>query len=354
MGRPARSLKHSRAGKIFSFVLVFMFMPMVSSGLDISSPVIRDHADLDGLTTGDDHTQYQKESEKDGANGYAGLDGSGDIALGALPNHASNHTDGTDDLQDATAAQKGLATSTQIAKLDGIETSATADQTASEIKTAYESNTNTNEFDDTEQSKLAGIETAAKDDQTLAEVLSTGNSTGGTNLQFSGTDKMLGSLGNVVLQLFDTASAVNFIGLTSEVAGSGPTIAPVGTDVDIDLEINGKGTGQVNVGALLTTVANAPKVVRTAASNNTTALGLAHKYAVTDTTVARTITVSSADILSTDREFIIKDESGGAGTFNITIATEGAQTIDGVSTVIITVDFGSVSLYSDGTNLFSY
>lgn len=36
-------------------------------------------------------------------------------------NHASNHTDGTDDIQDATAAQKGLATAAQITKLDGIE-----------------------------------------------------------------------------------------------------------------------------------------------------------------------------------------------------------------------------------------
>ena len=46
-------------------------------------------------------------------------------------------------------------------KLDGIETSATADQTAAQIKTAYESNADTNEFSDAEQTKLAGIETAA-------------------------------------------------------------------------------------------------------------------------------------------------------------------------------------------------
>lgn len=38
--------------------------------------------------------------------------------------HASNHTDGTDDIQDATASQKGLATAAQITKLDGIEANA--------------------------------------------------------------------------------------------------------------------------------------------------------------------------------------------------------------------------------------
>jgi len=40
---------------------------------------------------------------------------------GAPAAHAASHTDGTDDIQDATAAQKGLATAAQITKLDGIE-----------------------------------------------------------------------------------------------------------------------------------------------------------------------------------------------------------------------------------------
>jgi hypothetical protein len=35
--------------------------------------------------------------------------------------HAASHVNGTDDIQSATASQKGLATATQITKLDGIE-----------------------------------------------------------------------------------------------------------------------------------------------------------------------------------------------------------------------------------------
>ena len=52
--------------------------------------------------------------------------------------HAASHTDGSDDIQDATAAQKGLATSTQITKLDGIATGATANAkaTGAELDTA--------------------------------------------------------------------------------------------------------------------------------------------------------------------------------------------------------------------------
>lgn len=38
--------------------------------------------------------------------------------------HASRHTDGEDDIQDATGSQKGLATAAQISKLDDIETDA--------------------------------------------------------------------------------------------------------------------------------------------------------------------------------------------------------------------------------------
>jgi len=46
-------------------------------------------------------------------------------------------------------------------KLDGIESGATADQTAGEIKTAYESNADTNAFTDSEKTKLSNIESNA-------------------------------------------------------------------------------------------------------------------------------------------------------------------------------------------------
>jgi len=52
----------------------------------------------------------------------------------AEPNaHAASHTNGVDDIQSATAVQKGVATAAQITKLDGIETGATTDQTNAEI-----------------------------------------------------------------------------------------------------------------------------------------------------------------------------------------------------------------------------
>lgn len=44
--------------------------------------------------------------------------------MGHDKDHGGEHVDGTDDIQDATDSVKGLATSTQITKLDGIDTNA--------------------------------------------------------------------------------------------------------------------------------------------------------------------------------------------------------------------------------------
>jgi len=55
-------------------------------------------------------------------------------------------------------------------KLDSIETNAKDDQTAGEIKSLYESNSDTNAFTDADHSKLDGIEPNATADQTAAEV----------------------------------------------------------------------------------------------------------------------------------------------------------------------------------------
>jgi len=79
-------------------------------------------------------------------------------------------------------------------KLDGIEAGATADQTAGEIKTAYESNANTNAFTDAEQTKLAGIEatadvTDAGNVNPLVDAhLNTSSASSGEYLSWTGTD----------------------------------------------------------------------------------------------------------------------------------------------------------------------
>ena len=70
------------------------------------------------------------------------------------------------------ASDSNVFTDADHSKLNAIEANATADQTASEIKTAYESNSNTNAFTDAEQTKLSGIESNATADQTASEIRS--------------------------------------------------------------------------------------------------------------------------------------------------------------------------------------
>jgi len=69
------------------------------------------------------------------------------------------------------ASDSNVFTDADHSKLDGIEASATADQTDAEIKTAYENNSDTNAFTDAEKTKLSGIETGATADQTASEIL---------------------------------------------------------------------------------------------------------------------------------------------------------------------------------------
>ena len=67
-------------------------------------------------------------------------------------------------------------------KLNSIETSATADQTASEIRTLVESATDSNVFTDADHTKLNGIEASATADQTKADIEGLGIDVPATNL----------------------------------------------------------------------------------------------------------------------------------------------------------------------------
>ena len=66
-------------------------------------------------------------------------------------------------------------------------------------------------------------------------------------------------------------------------------------------------------------------------------------------TSAFTITMPSAAI---GRRLTVKDSGGGAASYNITIATPSSETIDGSATFVLNINYGAVTLTSDGTNWF--
>lgn len=76
-----------------------------------------------------------------------------------------------------------------------------------------------------------------------------------------------------------------------------------------------------------------------------------HFVGVDTDTAARTITVPSASIAKAGWSCIVKDVDQNAATNNITIATEGAETIDEAATYTVSTNGGSVGLFSDGSNL---
>ena len=81
----------------------------------------------------------------------------------------------------ASGSAAGSMSSSHFTKLEGIEASATADQTGAEIKTAYENESNTNAYTDAEKTKLAAIEASATADQTGAEIKSAYEAQSDTN-----------------------------------------------------------------------------------------------------------------------------------------------------------------------------
>ena len=88
---------------------------------------------------------------------------------------------------EATTSIAGLMSTTHHDKLDGIESSATADQSNAEIRAAVEAATNSNVFTDTDHSKLNAIEDSATADQTNAEIRAAVEAASDSNV-FTDTD----------------------------------------------------------------------------------------------------------------------------------------------------------------------
>lgn len=73
--------------------------------------------------------------------------------------------------------------------------------------------------------------------------------------------------------------------------------------------------------------------------------------AVTSTAAPRTITLPSAAALAAGDQVIVKDESGGAATNNITVARLGGDTFEnGGASMTISTNYGVLRLYSDGVS----
>ena len=163
----------------------------------------------------------------------------------------------------------GRDVATDGSKLDGIESGATADQTAAQIKTAYESNADTNAFTDADESKLDGIEASA-------DVTDTTNVTAAGALM----DSELTSIASVkaMNQGVATGDSPTFAGVTAPITGN--------VTGNLTGNVTGNVTGDLT-GAVTGNVAgNLTGSVLTAAQTNITSVGTLGALTVTgDVTV---------------------------------------------------------------------
>ena len=183
------------------------------------------------------------------------------------------------------------------------------------------------------------------------------------------------------------ANSMNQVAIASALAGTSPTISAVGPDTNLGMTFVSKGSGRLlfrpgsdainaisfqnagvtntilnldttnlRVGIQTTTPTSSLYVngsfglKRAAiADTNTTLDGTQSLVVYTSLTAGRTITLPSATT-NVGRIYMIKDETGSAATYNLTLATTSSQTIDGASTAVINTNYGHIAVYSDGAN----
>jgi len=139
----------------------------------------------------------------------------------------------------ATGTVDGRDVAADGTKLDGIESSATADQTAAEIRTLVESASDSNVFTDADHTKLNGIEASATADQTKSDI-------DGLNIN---ADQVDGMHANEFLAVAgDTATGdITFSG------GAGAVTVSGGSDIRI---AGGSWTGDYTTGIKIQPTAN--------------------------------------------------------------------------------------------------
>jgi len=215
------------------------------------------------------------------------------------------------------------------AKLAGIETSATADQSDGEIKTAYENNADTNAFSDSEQTKLSGIATGAN---------------------VNTVDSVSGKTGVVTLDKTD-------VGLT-DVDNTSDASKPVSTATQTALDDkvdDSQVLTDVPLGALFTDVQLSDAEVKTAYENNadTNEFSDAEKTKLSGIEVGAEINTVNSVNTKTGAVTLDKTDIGLANVDNTSdankpVSTAGQSALDDKVTKVTSTD-NAVARF-DGTN----
>lgn len=172
--------------------------------------------------------------------------------------------------------------------------------------------------------------------------LETTNTFAGNNVSLRTDNVIMRSLGGAVR--FDLDHATNLLSLSCNLSVDGGVLAVDATNNRVGI-LQGSPTSSLDVNGTL-----AGKV-RLTATNAT----LADEFilGVTNTSAPRSITVPLA-ASSPGRMYIVKDESFGAGTNNITLLPSGSDLIEGATLFVINVSGGVARIYSNGANWINW
>lgn len=156
---------------------------------------------------------------------------------------------------------------------------------------------------------------------------------------------------------FKLANSSGTLAVVVAVDGSGNTVLKAHTTNNQILVEDSSGNVIAKFAGTnkITTLNGGQISARTAVSGNYTILASDHIIAYTSTSSAFTATLPAAAAGNAGQRWIIKDESGGAATHNITVNTSGGN-IDGtlgITGVVINTNYGALRVYSNGSNYFT-
>jgi len=142
-------------------------------------------------------------------------------------------------------------------------------------------------------------------------------------------------------------SISNPVGANVTIKDEGSTLT---TSVD-SIDFVGSGVTVTNSGDDVTVNVSAIAYQRANVTTTITA-SISDKILGINATNNLEIRLPSAADYANGQYFTIKDESGNADTYSITILASGSQTIDGESSILLESPYSAVNLYSDGVDKF--